>query len=96
MRYSLRISQPSFPKLDWAPLEYQPVVDRGTFADPSKYSLLRAATRVRQLTPAIGVELEGIDLRQLTPSQKDELSVVHPSHAALPSLTCVSQGPSHR
>lgn len=65
--------QPSFPKVDWAPLEYFDVADRGDFADPEKRALLSAAIKVTHLTPAIGTEIEGIDLRQLSGQQKDEL-----------------------
>ena len=34
---------------------------------------LSAATKVTHLTPAIGTEIEDIDLRQLSDKQKDEL-----------------------
>ena len=51
------------------------MTDRGQFADPEKKSLLSAASKVQHLTPAIGTELSGIDLRQLTDQQKDELCV---------------------
>jgi sulfonate dioxygenase len=49
------------------------VSDRGLHADPEKKSLFSAAQEVKHLTPAIGTELVGIDLRQLTNTQKDEL-----------------------
>ena len=65
--------QPSFPKLSWEPLEEVEVVDRGLSADPSKADLFRAASKVTHLTPAIGTEILGIDLRQLSDTQKDEL-----------------------
>lgn len=65
--------QPSFPNITWEPLKELEVVDRGLSADPEKKSLLSAATKVKHLTPAIGTEIEGIDLRQLSDSQKDEL-----------------------
>ena len=51
------------------------MTDRGAFADPEKKSLFAAASRVQHLTPAIGTELSGIDLRQLSSAQKDELCV---------------------
>ena len=54
------------------------MTDRGQFADPEKKSLLSAASKVQHLTPAIGTELSGIDLRQLTDQQKDELCVSVP------------------
>lgn len=65
--------QPSFPKLSWEPLGEVKVTDRGLSADPSKKSLLSAAEKVEHLTPAIGTELLGIDLRNLSEPQKDEL-----------------------
>lgn len=61
--------------MKWEPLGEIAVTDRGQFADPEKKSLLAAASKVTQLTPAIGTELLGIDLRQLTDAQKDELYV---------------------
>ena len=67
--------QPSFPTVDWEPLKEQPHTDRGLFADPKKNSLFSAATKVKQLTPTIGCEISGIDLRQLSDTQKDELFV---------------------
>ena len=65
--------QPHWPKLDWQPLETFEHVDRGLSADPAKTSLLSAAKKVIDLTPVIGTEIEGLDLSQLTNSQKDEL-----------------------
>lgn len=52
------------------------MTDRGQFADPEKKALLSAATKVEHLTPAIGTEILGIDLRQLSDAQKDELYVL--------------------
>jgi sulfonate dioxygenase len=51
------------------------VKERGLLADPEKKALLSAAKKVRHYTPALGTELEGIDLRQLSDAQKDELYV---------------------
>jgi len=59
--------------LSWPPLEEQKVVERGLFANSQKKSLLGAAKKVRHYTPVLGTELEGIDLRQLSDTQKDEL-----------------------
>jgi sulfonate dioxygenase len=67
--------QPTFPDIHYEPLTEFKVVDRGLSADPTKKSLLSAATKVTDLTPVIGTELLGIDLRQLSNSQKDELCV---------------------
>jgi sulfonate dioxygenase len=56
--------------LSWEPLEEVEVVDRGLSADPTKANLFREVTH---LTPAIGTEILGIDLRQLSVAQKEEL-----------------------
>ena len=53
-------------------------------ADPEKKSLLSAATKITHCTPTIGTEISGIDLRQLSDSQKDELCV------SCPVLSCLS------
>ncbi|KAJ6513077.1 alpha-ketoglutarate-dependent sulfonate dioxygenase [Mycena sanguinolenta] len=68
--------KPSFPALSWEPLKEVQVSDRGLLADPTKKNLFGAAQKVRHLTPAIGTELLGIDLRQLTEAQKDELALL--------------------
>lgn len=62
--------------MKWAPLEEQAVTERALFAEPEKKALLSAASKVQHLTPVIGTELHGIDLRQLSPQQKDELCVI--------------------
>lgn len=69
------VLQPHFPAIDWEPLEEVEVKDRGHFADPEKKALFSAAKKVQHLTPVIGTEITGIDLRQLTSAQKDELFV---------------------
>lgn len=56
--------------------EFEPPKDRAFFADPEKKSLLSAAAKVKNLTPYIGTELVGIQLTQLTDSQKDELALL--------------------
>jgi sulfonate dioxygenase len=66
-------SQPTFPNLKWDALKEIDVSDRGLHADPEKKSLFAAASKVKTLTPAIGTEILGVDLRQLTNAQKDEL-----------------------
>ncbi|KAF9565351.1 alpha-ketoglutarate-dependent sulfonate dioxygenase [Agrocybe pediades] len=68
--------KPSFPNVSWEPLKEIEVVDRGLHADPAKASLFSTASRVKHLTPAIGTEIEGIDLRQLSDTQKDELALL--------------------
>jgi hypothetical protein len=69
--------QPSFPDIFWEPLDEVRIVDRGLLADPSKRHLLSAAQKVKHLTPAIGTEILGVDLRQLSVPQKDELWVLN-------------------
>ncbi|KAL1674026.1 hypothetical protein EV122DRAFT_269892 [Schizophyllum commune] len=68
--------KPYFPKIHWDPLEDFAVTDRALRADPSKKNLLSAASKVKHLTPAIGTVLKGIDLRQLSDTQKDELALL--------------------
>jgi sulfonate dioxygenase len=69
------VFQPTFPDVSWAPLKEVNVVDRGLGADPAKKNLLSAASKVVTLTPTIGTELHGVDLRRLSDVQKDELCV---------------------
>jgi sulfonate dioxygenase len=69
------VFQPTFPALSWEPLEEVKVLDKGLVADPGKKSLLSAASKVITLTPALGTEFHGIDLRRLSDVQKDELCV---------------------
>lgn len=59
--------------MHWEPLKDIAVIERGLHADPSKKNLFSAAKAVKHLTPAIGTEIIGLDLRQLTDAQKDEL-----------------------
>jgi sulfonate dioxygenase len=65
--------QPSFPDVSWEPLKEVKVIDRGLRANSEKKNLLSAASGVITLTPAIGTELQGVDLRHLSDAQKDEL-----------------------
>jgi sulfonate dioxygenase len=74
--YKYAAFKPHFPVVSWEPLEEVEVADRGQFADPGKKALFGAAKKVQHLTPAIGTEITGIDLRQLTPAQKDELALL--------------------
>lgn len=50
--------------------------DAGTRADPSKKSLLDAAKDVIHLTTHIGTEIVGLQLKDLTDSQRDELALL--------------------
>lgn len=51
-------------------------VDAGARADKSKKNLFAAATKVTDLTTHIGTEIEGLQLKDLTPAQKDELALL--------------------
>lgn len=50
--------------------------DAGARADKSKSALLSAATKVTDLTTHIGTEIEGLQLKDLTDQQKDELALL--------------------
>jgi hypothetical protein len=50
--------------------------DPGARADKSKSALLSAATKVTNITTHIGTEIEGLQLKDLTDQQKDELALL--------------------
>ncbi|CAK7271303.1 hypothetical protein SEPCBS57363_004549 [Sporothrix epigloea] len=50
--------------------------DAGARADKSKRALLSAATKVTDLTAHIGTEIEGLQLKDLTDQQRDELALL--------------------
>ncbi|BGP50948.1 hypothetical protein JCM10450v2_006874 [Rhodotorula kratochvilovae] len=54
----------------------EPEPDRASFADPEKKALFAAASKVDNLTGSIGTELHGIQLKDLTAQQKDELALL--------------------
>ncbi|KAH7347687.1 alpha-ketoglutarate-dependent sulfonate dioxygenase [Plectosphaerella cucumerina] len=56
--------------------EEVPYEDAGARADKAKTSLLSAATKVTDLTTHIGTEIEGLQLKDLTPTQRDELALL--------------------
>ncbi|KAF8599642.1 alpha-ketoglutarate-dependent sulfonate dioxygenase [Ceratobasidium sp. AG-I] len=68
--------KPVFPKISWPPYEEQKVVERALNADPAKPNLLKDGVKARNITPAVGSEVTGLDLRQLTDAQKDELALL--------------------
>lgn len=51
-------------------------VDAGTRADPQKTSLFNAAKEVIHLTTHIGTEIVGLQLKDLTNTQRDELALL--------------------
>ncbi|KAI0052256.1 alpha-ketoglutarate-dependent sulfonate dioxygenase [Auriscalpium vulgare] len=74
--YKFAQYKPTFPDVAWEPLKEIAVAERALQADPAKKALLSAASKVITLTPAIGTEIHGIDLRQLSDAQKDELALL--------------------
>jgi hypothetical protein len=54
----------------------RPYEDAGARADKQKKHLLSAATKVTDLTTHIGTEIEGLQLKDLTPEQRDELALL--------------------
>jgi len=51
-------------------------IDAGTRADPEKKALFNAAKQVTHLTSHIGTEIVGLQLKDLTDKQKDELGLL--------------------
>jgi hypothetical protein len=60
-------------KIRGEPREY---VDAGTKADPEKKALFNAAEKVIDLTKHIGTEIVGLQLKDLTDQQKNELGLL--------------------
>lgn len=57
--------------------------DPGHRADPALPNLLAAATRVVDLSPHVGTEIEGVQLSQLSPAGLDELALMAARRGAL-------------
>jgi len=74
--YPYKDCLPTYPKVDYEPHVEFSIDDRALRADPEKKAFLGAATKVRNLTATIGTEIEGIDLRNLTPQQLDEMTLL--------------------
>ncbi|KAI1609152.1 hypothetical protein EDD36DRAFT_447129 [Exophiala viscosa] len=56
--------------------EERKYIEVGARADKSKKALFSAATKVTDLTTHIGTEIEGLQLKDLTDQQKDELALL--------------------
>ncbi|KAL1967288.1 hypothetical protein VTN77DRAFT_3334 [Rasamsonia byssochlamydoides] len=56
--------------------EERAYIDAGTRADPQKKALLGAAKQVIHLTAHIGTEIVGLQLKDLTDQQRDELALL--------------------
>jgi sulfonate dioxygenase len=57
-------------------LGYFDHVDVGHCADPSLPNVLKGATKVLDLSPHVGTEIEGVQLSQLSPEALDELALL--------------------
>ena len=75
--YPYRPARPLFLQ-DIAKLrdEYREHHDPGARADPKKSSLFAAAKEINDLTAHIGTEVVGLQLKDLTAQQKDELGLL--------------------
>lgn len=58
------------------PWEHNDAGARAKKADPTKKSLLEAASKVEDLTAHIGTEIHGLQLKDLTNQQRDELALL--------------------
>lgn len=65
---------PSFPDVQWGPIEELPYEDRGLHGDPKFRNLLADATDIFDYTPKIGTEVHGLDLARLNNAQRDDLA----------------------
>ena len=75
--YPYRPSRPLFVDDVFNVRDYdRPHIDPGTRADPEKKALLSAAKEVIHLTRHIGTEIVGLQLKDLTDKQKDELGLL--------------------
>jgi hypothetical protein len=76
--YPFNHLKPHFPEVSWPALTLRDVKDRGLSAPslgkPRKENLvLKKATKWQWSTPALGVEIWGVDLKELTTEEKDDL-----------------------
>jgi len=75
-QYEYKDYLPTYPKVDYDPhVEFQ-IEDRALRADPEKKAFLSACTGIKHLTATIGTEIEGVDLRNLTEQQLDEMALL--------------------
>lgn len=71
---------PSFPKIDWPDLEEIDIDDRAFHADPEKSRFFKEVEaqggKVINLNPAIGAEVVGVKLTQLSDAARDDLALL--------------------
>jgi sulfonate dioxygenase len=72
--YDFEDLRPQFPQITWPAYEEIPYIDKGQLGDPSFRNLLADATDVFDYNPKIGTEVHGVDLANLTDSQKNDLA----------------------
>lgn len=65
---------PSFPEVQWEPIEEIPYEDRGLQGDGEFRDLFADATDVFDYTPKIGTEVHGINLAKLNDTQRNDLA----------------------
>ncbi|CED82966.1 Taurine catabolism dioxygenase TauD/TfdA [Phaffia rhodozyma] len=79
--YEFNHLKPSFPKVNWPPLEEFDHVDVGLSAPSLGKSkkenlILKKASGHKFLTPALGIELRGLDLPSLTDEEKNDFALL--------------------
>ncbi|KAK4500737.1 hypothetical protein PRZ48_008927 [Zasmidium cellare] len=75
--YPYRPARPLYLQDVYAIRDYdREFIDPGSRADKSKKALFSAAKEVKHLTSHIGTELVGLQLKDLTDQQKDELALL--------------------
>ncbi|KAF3147983.1 hypothetical protein TWF594_001912 [Orbilia oligospora] len=66
---------PAFPDVKWDPIQPGiPYEDKGLLGDPTYSRLLEGATEVFDYTQKIGTEIRGVQLKDLTDDQKNDLA----------------------
>lgn len=72
--YEYEDLKPSFPVVSWPPLEEVSYEDKGLLGHPEYKNLLATATDVFDYTPKIGTEVHGVQLKDLTNDQRNDLA----------------------
>lgn len=73
-QYEFDYLRPRFPNLKWEPLKEVAYEDKGLLGDPQFRNLLETATDVVDYVPKIGTEISGVNLKNLTDAQKNDLA----------------------
>ena len=68
--------RPSFPDVQWPPLEEVPYTDKGILEDARCKHLLKHVTDVFNYTIKIGTEISRVLLKDLTDIQKNDLAML--------------------